>query len=266
MNRIRSSLFAAASISPGQRLNDGSPMKLLLRNLLLAAGALAVVATTAMAGEAEIRKNLPARIPQFPPIDEVTKSPVPGIYEVRVNGFQLYYTDEQGNYLLQGNLIDVKSRKNLTEERVEKLSEVAFDKLPMGDAIKIVRGNGKRRLAVFEDPNCGYCKHFEQSMKAVDNITVYLFLYPVLGPDSTVKARDIWCSKDRAKTWGNWMDTGARPATAGSGCDTAGVERNVEFGRRYNITGTPTLIFSDGTRAPGAIPADQVEKQLAAAN
>lgn len=235
----------------------------LARSLLLTACTLgAVVAATA--GEAEIRKNLPARIPQFPAIDEVVKSPVPGLYEVRVNGFQIYYTDEQGNYLLQGNLIDVKARKNLTEERIDRLSAVKFDELPTKDAIKIVRGNGKRKLAVFEDPNCGYCKHFEKEMKTVDNVTVYLFLYPVLGPDSNVKARDIWCSKDKGKTWGDWMDNGARPGGAAAGCDTAALTRNVEFGRKYNITGTPTLIFTDGTRTPGAIPAEQVEKQLAA--
>ena len=235
----------------------------LARNLLLAACTLgAVVAATA--GEAEIRKNLPTRIPQFPAIDEVSKSPVPGLYEVRVNGSQIFYTDEQGNYLIQGNLIDVKSRKNLTEERIEKLSAVAFDQLPLKDSIKIVRGNGKRKLAVFEDPNCGYCKRFEKDMKTVDNVTVYLFLYPVLGPDSTVKSRDIWCSKDKGKAWGDWMESSARPVTAPGSCDVTALQRNVEFGRKYNNTGTPTLIFSDGTRTPGAIPAEQVEKQLAA--
>jgi len=175
-----------------------------VRNLLLAACTLGAV-VTATAGEAEIRKNLPSRIPQFPAIDEVSKSPVPGVYEVRVNGSQIFYTDEQGNYLFQGNLIDVKARKNLTEERVEKLSAVAFDQLPLKDSIKIVRGNGKRKLAVFEDPNCGYCKRFEKDMKTVDNVTVYLFLYPVLGPDSNVKSRDIWCSKDKGKAWGDWI-------------------------------------------------------------
>ncbi|MGJ7528309.1 DsbC family protein [Variovorax sp. GB1P17] len=237
----------------------------LVRNLLLAACTLgAVVAATA--GEAEIRKNLPARIPQFPAIDEVSKSPVPGLYEVRVNGSQIFYTDEQGNYLLQGNLIDVKTRKNLTEERVDKLTAVAFDQLPLKDSIKIVRGNGKRKLAVFEDPNCGYCKRFEKDMKTVDNVTVYLFLYPVLGPDSTVKSRDIWCSKDKGKAWSDWMEASAKPSTAASSCDVTALQRNVEFGRKYNITGTPTLIFSDGTRTPGAIPAEQVEKQLAASS
>lgn len=237
----------------------------LFRPLLSAMAFLALGhALTASAGEAEIRKNLAERIPQFAKIDEVTKSPVPGLYEVRVNGFEIFYTDEQGNYLLQGNLIDVKQRRNLTEERVEKLSEVAFDKLPMKDAIKIVRGNGKRRLAVFADPNCGYCKQFERDMTKVDNVTIQLFLYPVLGPDSVVKARNIWCAKDKAKAWNDWMQRGVTP-DAGE-CDTAALTRNREFGQKYNITGTPTLIFSDGTRAPGAIPAAQVEKQLAALN
>ena len=232
----------------------------------LAAPALAALALSAAfgahAGEAEIRKSL-AAIPQLAKIDEVRKAPMPGIWEVRV-GFDLYYTDEQGSYLMQGQLIDVKAKKNLTEERVDKLSQVAFDQLPVKDAFKIVRGNGKRKLAVFEDPNCGYCKHFEADLRNVDNVTVYLFLYPVLGPDSVVKSRDIWCSKDKGKTWTDWMVGGVKPASGD--CDVAALKRNVEFGRKYNITGTPTLIFADGSRAPGAIPAAQVEKMLAASN
>ncbi len=236
-----------------------------VRHLLVAACALLTL-STAGAGEAEIRKNLPTHIPQLPAIEEVTKTPVPGLYEVRVNGSQILYTDEQGGYLLQGSLIDAKTRRNLTEERVEKLTAIAFDKLPLKDAIKIVRGNGKRKVAVFEDPNCGYCKRFEKDMKKVDNVTVYMFLYPVLGPDSTTKSRDIWCSKDPGKTWADWMENNVKPATAGASCDMAAVQRNVEFGRKYNITGTPTLIFTDGSRVPGAIPAEQVEKQLSAAN
>ena len=238
-------------------------MKKITRPLFAALAALTLgYALNATAGEAEIRKNLAARIPQFAKIDEITKSPMPGIYEVRVNGFEIYYTDEQGNYLLQGNLIDVKERKNLTEERVEKLSEVAFNKLPVKDAFKIVRGNGKRQLAVFADPNCGYCKQFERDMTKVDNVTIHLFLYPVLGPDSVVKSRNIWCAKDKAKAWNDWMQRGVTPDA--SECDTAALTRNREFGQKYNITGTPTLIFSDGSRAPGALPAAQVEKQLAA--
>jgi len=231
---------------------------------LLAAALACAAAFAATAGEAEIRKNLAARFPQFAQIEEVRKTPIPGVYEVRVNGSDLLYSDEQGNYLLQGEMIDVQARRNLTQERVDKLNQVAFDKLPVADAFKIVRGNGKRQLAVFEDPNCGYCKHFEKDLRNVDNVTVYLFLYPVLGPDSTVKARNIWCSKDRAKTWGDWMVGEVKPEGAASACDSAALDRNLAFGRKYNITGTPTLIFADGSRTPGAIPAAQVEKQFAA--
>ncbi|MDB5730119.1 MAG: disulfide isomerase [Variovorax sp.] len=231
-----------------------------LRTLLAAAAVATLV--PAHAGEAEIRKNLAATIPQFAKIDEVAKTPIAGLYEVRVNGTQLFYTDADGSYLLQGNLIDVKARKNLTEERVEQLSAIDFDKLPLQDAVKTVRGNGKRKLAVFEDPNCGYCKQFERDLVTIDNVTVYLFLYPVLGPDSVTKANNIWCAKDKGKTWSDWMGRGVAPE--GKSCDTAAVERNRAFGQKYNITGTPTLFFADGTRVPGAIPAAQVEKQFAA--
>jgi len=240
----------------------------LARKLLasVAFGSVLAVSLQAHAGEAEIRKNLAARIPQFAKIDEITKSPMPGLFEVRINGFEIFYTDADGNYLLQGNLIDVKERRNLTEERVEKLSEVDFDKLPVKDAFKIVRGNGKRKLAVFEDPNCGYCKHFERDMKNVDNVTVYLFLYPVLGPDSTAKSKNIWCAKDKTKSWNDWMTSEVKPEAAPASCDTAALDRNLAFGKKHNITGTPTLIFANGSRAPGAIPSAQVEKLLAAAN
>lgn len=218
---------------------------------------------TAHAGEAEIRKNLAASIPQLANIDEVRKAPMPGLYEVRV-GFDVFYTDENGSFLLQGSLLDVKNRKNLTDERVAELSAVKFDQLPVKDAFKIVRGNGKRKLAVFEDPNCGYCKVFEKDLRNVNDVTVYLFLYPILGSDSVTKSRDIWCAKDKAGAWNAWMVDGVKPASAN--CDTGALERNVAFGRKYNITGTPTLIFADGSRAPGALPAAQVEKMLAAAN
>ena len=239
----------------------------LARTFLVAAafGATLLAGFQAQAGEAEIRKNLAARIPQFANIDEISKSPIAGLFEVRINGAEIFYTDADGNYLIQGNLIDVKARKNLTEARVEKLSQVAFDKLPLNDAFKIVRGNGKRKLAVFEDPNCGYCKQFERDLKNVDNVTVYLFLYPVLGADSAAKSRNIWCSKDKAKSWNDWMGAEVKPPEAAAGCDVAALQRNVEFGRKHNITGTPTLIFSDGSRTPGAVPAAQVEKQLTAA-
>jgi thiol:disulfide interchange protein DsbC len=225
-------------------------------------GLLACSLVPAFAQEAVIRKNLAEKFPAFEKIDEVTRTPMNGLYEVRV-GFDIFYTDERGDYLLQGNLLDVKNRRNLTEERVEKLTAVDFDKLPVKDAFKLVRGDGKRKLAVFEDPNCGYCKRFEQDLTNVDNVTVYLFLYPVLGQDSIVKSRNIWCAKDKVKAWNDWMLRNTPPVAAE--CDMAPIKRNRDFGQKHNITGTPTLIFSNGTRAPGAISAQEVEKMLVAA-
>ena len=195
-------------------------------------------------------------------IDEVGKTPMPGLFEVRV-GTDLYYTDAEGNFLLHGQLIDTKRQLNLTEERQEKLLAIDFAALPLKDAFTIVRGNGKRKIALFEDPNCGYCKRFERDLQKVDNVTIHMFLYPILGPDSTEKSRNLWCSKDKGKAWQDWMVRDTLPAAAT--CDTAALTRNIEFGRKYKITGTPTMVFADGTRVPGAIPAQQVEKLLAAA-
>lgn len=223
---------------------------------------LALLAGGAFANEAVIRKNLAERIPQLAKIDEVSKTAMPGLFEVRV-GNDILYTDAEGNYVIQGNLIDTKSRRNLTEERTEKLLAIDFDQLPLKDAFTIVRGNGKRKVAVFEDPNCGYCKRFERDLQKVDNITVHMFLYPILSQDSSDKSRNIWCAKDKAKAWNDWM-LRDQPAAAAS-CDASALQRNLEFGRKYKITGTPTLIFADGQRVPGAIGAAQVEKFLAEA-
>jgi thiol:disulfide interchange protein DsbC len=215
---------------------------------------------TASAQEAQIRKNLAERLPQLTKIDEVSKSPMPGLFELRVNGNEIYYTDADGNFLIKGDLIDTKLRRNLTEERVEKLNAINFDALPLKDAFTIVRGNGKRKLAVFEDPNCGYCKRFERDLQKVDNVTVHMFLLPILGPDSAEKSKNVWCAKDKSKAWLDWMVRDAAPKAAS--CDTTALERNVEFSRKYKINGTPTLVFVDGTRVPGAISTAQIEKQL----
>ena len=228
----------------------------------LAVAGLLLAATTLQAQEAAIRKNLAERIPQLEKIDEVSKSPIDGLYEVRVNGADIYYTDAQANYLIQGNLIDTKQRRNLTEERVDKLTAIDFDDLPIKDAFTIVRGNGKRKLAVFEDPNCSYCKRFEEGLQKVNNITIHMFLYPVLGQGSIDRSNKIWCAKDKGKAWTDWMLNGIDPAAAK--CDTQAIERNIKLGKKFRITGTPTLVFADGSRVPGAIGPEQVEQRLSA--
>ena len=210
--------------------------------------------------EAAIRKNLAERLPAFSKIDEVAKTPMNGLYEVRVNDSDIFYTDAEGNFLLQGVLIDTKARRNLTEERTEKLNAIDFAALPIKDAFTIVRGNGKRKMAVFEDPNCGYCKRFERDLQKVTDVTIYMFLYPILGPDSTDKSKSLWCAKDKARAWQDHMVRDQ--AVTKASCDSTAVDRNVDFGRKHKITGTPTLFFADGSRVPGAIASAQVEKFL----
>lgn len=215
---------------------------------------------SAAAQEATIRKNLAERIPQLQAIDEVNKSPMAGLYEVRVNGTEIYYTDAEANFLVQGSLIDTKQRRNLTEERVDKLTAINFETLPFKDAFTIVRGNGKRRFAVFEDPNCGYCKRFERDLQKLNNVTVHMFLYPILSADSNEKSKNIWCAKDRVKAWQDWMVRDQTPAAAN--CDASAIARNIDIGRKFKISGTPTLVFVDGSRVPGAISVAEVEKHL----
>ena len=233
---------------------------------LVAAATLGLFLSTAWAQgqEATIRKNLNDRIPQLPKIEEVSRTPMTGLFEVRLSTNEIYYSDAEGNFLIQGNLIDTKSRRNLTEEREAKLGAIDFNTLPLKDAITLVRGNGKRKLAVFEDPNCGYCKRFERDLSKVDNITIYLFLYPILGADSTDKARNVWCAKDPASAWKDMMQKDVAPAAAQ--CNTAAIDRNLDFGRKYKITGTPTLVAQDGTRVPGAIDSTKIERLLAEAS
>lgn len=231
----------------------------LAATLLLASPALH--AQTA-AQEAAIRKNLSERLPGIPPIDEIRRTPMTGIFEVRI-GQDILYTDAEGSHILQGQMIDTRSRKNLTEERLDKLSALDFDSLPLKDAITLVRGNGSRKLAVFEDPNCGYCKRFERDMQKVGDVTVYLFLMPILGGDSADKSRNVWCAKDPAKAWTDMMVNERPVGRAMGSCDSAALTRNVEFGRKHRITGTPTLIFANGKRVPGAIGTAQIEQLLA---
>lgn len=221
------------------------------------------LAAAASAQEAAIRQALAQRLPQLKVVDEIKPAGVSGLYEVRVNGSEIYYTDAKGDFLIDGQIIETKTRRNITEDRIAKLTAIPFDSLPIKDAFTLVRGNGQRKMAVFEDPNCGYCKRFERDLQKVDNVTVYLFLYPVLGPDSVKKSQDIWCAKDRVAAWQDWMLRDQAAGAANAACDTGAIARNVELGRKYKITGTPTLLFVNGARIPGAVDSTRVEQALA---
>jgi len=207
----------------------------------------------------QIKAELRKRVPEAS-VDSVRKIPYGNLYEV-VAGGEIFYTDDKAAYLVVGPLIDLKTKENVTELRLRQVNAVRFDTLPFDSAIKIVRGNGARKVAIFEDPNCGYCKRFERDLQGVSDITVYVFLYPVLSPDSVEKSKAVWCSADRSKAW---LDIMVRDiAVAGDTACTTPIDQLLALGQSKKIHGTPTLIFEDGERAPGAIPIAQFEKKLA---
>ncbi len=216
-------------------------------------------ASFAMADEADIRKVMEAKLGTK--VEGVAKSGYLGLYEVYADG-TIFYTDEKVSAIVVGGqLIDAKTMKNVTDERMRKLTAIRFGDLPLERAIKQVRGDGRRVLATFEDPNCGYCKRLAKELQKLDNVTVYTFLLPILSEDSVRKSRQIWCAPDRAKAWNDWMVDGKAP-TGREDCDTSAITKNQDFGRKLNISGTPTLFFGDGERIPGAVPLARIEQKL----
>jgi thiol:disulfide interchange protein DsbC len=238
-------------------------MSTFFKFLLVFMNGLLLQTVFAQGEEALIRKTLKERMPHISPIDEIKRTPMPGLFELRVDTSEIYYTDASANFLIQGHLIDTKNQRDLTEERIQKIMAVDFKSLPIKDAIVMVRGKGERKMAIFEDPNCGYCKRFERELQNIDNVTVYLFLYPILGKDSVDKSKAIWCAKDQSKAWQDLMLRDQLPNS--TGCDAVALKRNVDFGQKQRINGTPTTIFADGSRISGAVEMAQIEKMLSTA-
>ncbi|HET7633667.1 MAG TPA: DsbC family protein [Burkholderiales bacterium] len=235
----------------------------MLKKMLAGVGAaLALVALVAHADEAALKRELQAKFPKTD-IESVTPTPLPGLYEVFSNG-QIFYTDAHANYaIIGGNLVDINKRVSLTEERLRQLTAVNFSELPLGLAMKKVVGNGDHKLAYFADPNCPYCKKFEHDLAGLHDVTIYTFLYPVLGKDSVKKAKAVWCSGDRQKVWDEWMLSGV-PLPAAGNCDTAQIGQILALGHKLNVTATPTLIFANGERVTGAISVAELEAHFAA--
>jgi thiol:disulfide interchange protein DsbC len=236
---------------------------MLKRMLSWCALSLMLIAMSASADEAAIRKAVQEKFPEAK-VQSVTKLPYLGLYEVVISG-QILYADEDFAYIIyEGNIIETKTDRNLTEERKRKLSMIPFEDLPLNLAFKRVKGNGERKIAVFTDPDCPFCKRIEGDLAKIDNVTIYMFLYPIesLHPKAADKAKRIWCSSDRVKAWDDFMLRGVTP-TAAPTCDTP-VEELIEYGGKKGINATPTLVFANGDRVPGAISAQQIEKLLGA--
>lgn len=213
--------------------------------------------TAAHADENEIRLSLQSKFPNIGKLGHVVKTPYAGLYEVVIED-QLLYTDEQGQYLFDGSVIEVKTRRDLSEERRRQLFAVDFDKLPLDLAIKKVKGNGKRKLAYFTDPNCGYCKLLEKELAKITDVTLYAFLYPIFQGSDEI-ARNVYCAKDPVKAWDDLMLRGIAPVR--TVCN-APLEKTLALGKKHHVGGTPNLVFGDGMQVSGYLRAEELEKRL----
>jgi thiol:disulfide interchange protein DsbC len=244
-------------------------MKLLARaSRLLALAAVAFACVSAWSDDAAIRRNWALQHPKGPGIDEISKTPIAGLYELRVDK-EIVYSDEQGNYLIfpsrdqtDGHLLDSRTKTDITEQRLAKMMARDLPKLPYGDALMIKQGTGTRRMIVFEDPNCHFCKDAERNFAELKDVTIYTFLIPILGPDSVAKARVIWCSKNNAQVWRHWMLEGEIPARPMGACDLSALNRNLELAARYHLNYTPAIIFDDGSRFDGLAEVDKLSRRL----
>jgi thiol:disulfide interchange protein DsbC len=212
--------------------------------------------------EAAIKKVIEPRLGPGVKVESIKKTPYAGLYEVRAAG-DILYTDEKGEYLIIGHVYNAKTAQDLTKERIDEINKIKFSDLPFESALKSVKGDGKRVMAIFEDPNCGYCKRFRQTtLKEIDNVTVYTFMYNILSEDSFVKSKNIWCAPDRNKAWDEWMVSGKAAPVAPAACPTPN-DKILALGQKLRIQGTPAIFFADGTRIPGAIDTKTLEAKLA---
>lgn len=208
-----------------------------------------------------IRSTLVRSLGPGTKIDSVNKTPYGGLYEVRM-GPEIVYTDAKASFIFVGSILDNKATTNFTKQRVDQITKVNFNELPLDSAVKYVKGDGKRVIAIFEDPNCGYCKKFRRSLQTLDNVTIYTFMYNILADDSAQKSRDIWCSPNRSKAWDEWMLEGKVAPTAPANCQTPN-DKVFALGQKLRVTGTPTVIFTDGSRLPGMVDVKALEDKWA---
>jgi thiol:disulfide interchange protein DsbC len=233
-----------------------------MKELLLVA--LLGIALAARADEAAIRKAVAPLLGDDARVEGVSKAGFLGLYEIRLStpeGTRILYADEEGTHFFLGSVIDGRTQTDLTEARLRKLNALRFADLPLAQAFKIVRGKGTRQLAYFSDPRCPYCRKFDQELTQVDDVTVHVFMIPIIAPDSAALSKAVWCSPDRSKAWLDLMLNGVQP-TAKASCETP-IEKNLALARKHAINGTPTLIFADGQRVAGWMPAARLSKMLA---
>ena len=211
------------------------------------------------ATERKIKEDIQKQLGSRAKVDMVRATPLSGVYEISI-GNDVMYTDSTARYLIQGEIVDLKTGTNLTEQRSNDLNRIRWADLPLSDAVKVVKGKGTRQLAIFADPNCGFCKKLEKSLQQIDDVTIYTFLIPILSADSLTKSQQIWCSSDRASAWTNWM-VNNQTLSGKTDCSTP-LDRNLALAKKWGVNGTPAIFFTDGSRIPGAVSLAQIEKKL----
>lgn len=236
-----------------------------MRNILLVVISMLTLVMPVHAGEAAIRAMLTSKIEGT--IESIAKTRIAELYEVTMRsaqGFEILYVNESATLIFVGNMVDATTNQNLTQGRIRKLESISFDSLPLQWAITTARGSGQRKIAIFSDPNCPYCKRFEKDLAKLTDITIHIFMYPVIKQESVTLTRSVWCSKDRAKAWNELMQKDIRP-TASPGCETP-IEKIVELGKKLGATSTPTWFLANGERYKGVVPLQRVEQLLGVAS
>jgi thiol:disulfide interchange protein DsbC len=231
---------------------------------LAACLALVALATAAQASEEAIRKAMADMFGDRATVEGVQKIGILGLYEVRVGteeGIRIVYTDERADHIFVGNIFDNRTQTDLTEARMRKLNAIRFADLPLAQAFKLVRGKGTRQLAYFSDPRCPYCRRLDQELTKLDDVTVHVFLVPIIAPDSAAVSKAVWCAPDRGKAWLELMLNKVEPPAPKANCATP-IEKNLALSRKYKINGTPTLVFADGQRVAGLMSASRLAKLL----
>lgn len=240
-------------------------MKIVKKSGLAASLFMSLVITVACAQadqSEKVKKLIEPKLGKEAKVDAVTKTPYLGLYEVQVGG-DVIYTDEKANYLFIGNIVDLKTQQNLTKAKVDAINNMKISDMPLELAFKQVKGNGKREIAIFEDPNCGYCKRIRKELQKIDNITIYTFMYDILSDDSAVKSKNVWCAADPVTAWDDLMVEGKAPPDAPATCMSNPHQQILALGHKLHITGTPTIFFKDGSRIPGYVDAKMLEEKLA---
>lgn len=232
---------------------------------LAASMALAIISTSGVAASDSLTTVIGPKVSAVigTEVEKVMATKHAGLYEV-LTPSGMVYTDKAGSFVIFGPIVSTATKENLTDKRLADFSKFNFKDLPFKDAIKTVKGDGSRVIATVEDPNCGYCKRLMQELAKVDNITIYTFVTPILGPESVAKSTAIWCAKNPTEAWNSYMSgAAAAPVLQSAGCDTP-FARNAAITTKLRITGTPAILFSDNTKVPGYMTAAALEAKLKA--